>query len=234
MEASEAPTPTQEAQAPTEAAAEAPQGMDALMARMDELAGQMKELSQPAQAQQEWQGPISDLPFAEGDFAGQPQDQQYADPGDYQPGQYAPEYGLDPQAQQQQAMQQLQEYITEQVQSGVQQALEPHILTQKANELERTYPELANPEKAGEVVREAARIAQRMGRPELARNPELVELAYLAQQARSRAAQQETPADSGDVHLEGAGAAPQAQEMSAGDQMLAAWNIDPSNPWSGQ
>lgn len=219
-------------------AAEAPQDTqvapqnDALMSRLDEMSQQIQSLAKPPEPQ--WQGGISDLPYAEGEpsrgFEQQPEFGAAYDPSQYQPGQYEPDYGMDPQAQQAQAMQQLQSYISDQVQQGVQQAITPHIQRQKADELERRYPDLADPQKAGQVVQATAQWAQRMGRPDLARDPELVELVYLAEQARTRAAQ-ETPAENGSsgVHLETGGAAPQGQEEeSAGDRMLRAWGIDPA------
>lgn len=210
--------------------AETPQdtgGNDALISRLDEMASQIGKLTQSAPEPQQFQGGISDQ-FQDPGFG---QDQQF-DPAfgqdfgqqdQYQPGQYAPEYGVDPQQAQQQAMAQLQSYIQEQVQQGVQNSVTPYIQQQKANELERKYPDLATPEKAAEVVQATAQYAQRLGRPELARDPELVELVYLAQQARNSASQ-ETPAD-GDhgVHLEAGGAAPQQEEMDPADRMLKAW-----------
>jgi hypothetical protein len=211
--------------------AEAPQEQagpnDALMSRLDEMAQQIGKLTEaPAQPQQ-FQGGIADQFQSDPGFGQDPQYPSFAEDfgpqDDYQPGQYAPEYGQDPQVQQQQAMQQLQSYIAEQVQQGVQNSVTPYIQQQKANELERKYPDLATPEKAAEVVQATAQYAQRLGRPELARDPELVELVYLAQQARNSAAQ-ETPAD-GDqgVHLESGGAAPQQEEMDPADRMLKAW-----------
>lgn len=120
-------------------------------------------------------------------------------------------------------MEQLQGYIAQQVQQGVQQHVTPYIQQQRANELERQYPDLADPKKAGEVVQATAQYAQKLGRPELARDPQLVELVYLAQQARSNASQ-ETPAGGEQgVHLESGGAAPQAEEMDPADRMLQAW-----------
>lgn len=201
---------------------------DALMARIDEMSQQLGKLvAEPAP---DFQGGLSDV-YAEGAQSDDvPFEQGYQDyeQDGYQPGQYQPEYGTDPAQAQQQAMQQLQSYITEQVQQGIQQNLTPHLQRQRANELERQYPDLADPQKAAKVVQATAQYAQRMGRPELARDPELVELVYLAEQARNSAAQ-ETPADGGQsVHLESGGAAPQQPEEDAGDRMLRAWGIDPA------
>lgn len=225
-----APDATQAAPEAPAQAAEAPQVNDALMARLDEMSQQIGQLTQAAPAEPQWQGGISDLPYAEGDQSQQfdpgfdPYQQQFQGPDQYQPGQYAPDPYQDPQQAQAQAMQQLQSFIAEQVQQGVQQHVTPYIQQQRANELERQYPDLADPQKAGEVVAQTAQYAQKLGRPELARDPQLVELVYLAQQARSQAAQ-ETPAD-GDqgVHLESGGAAPQQEESDPVTRMLAAHN----------
>lgn len=206
--------------APQEAPAEqAAVPNDAVMARLDEMSQQLGALTQ--QPEPEWQGGISDMPYMddqgfEPDFQQQPYPQQ-----EYQPGQYAPDNGLvDQQQAQAQAMAQLQQYIATQVQ----QATQPIVIEQKVKELERQYPELADPQNAQKVFNEAVLYAKRMGNPEMARNPELIELVHLAQQARSNAAQ-ETPADDGtnSVHLEGGGAAPTEPEMDAADRMLQAW-----------
>lgn len=211
---------------PTEAdtqVAEAP-APDALMARLDEMSAQLGRLTAP---------PASTGGLSE-QVAGEPQAQQY-EPGAYEPdygqayepGQYDTTQG-DPYQEQQQAAAQLQAYIAEQVAQGVQNAVTPWMHRQKAEALEQRYPDLQNPDNAARVVQATQQMAQRMGRPELARDPELVELVYLAERARSNAAQ-ETPADGGQgVALEAAGAAHQAEEEDAGDRMLRAWGIDPA------
>jgi hypothetical protein len=219
--------------APTTEAPDAPQEQsvpDPVMARLDEMSQQISKMTAPPTP--EPQGGLSESlanGFPEGDTAPEYDYGQGFDDTGYQPGQYAPDYGMDPQAQQQAAMAQLQSYISEQVQQGVQQQLTPHLQRQRANELERTYPELQDPQTAASVVREAAQWAQRMGRPELARDPELVELAFLAGKARQSAAQETPAAGEHGVHLESGGAAPQQSEEDAGDGILRAFGKDPAN-----
>lgn len=225
----DAPAPVADAAQPTN---DAPPVNDALMARLDEMQQQLGKLQAPTQEPQ-WQGGIADLPYDQPDQGFDPNqsfdpnqgfDPYGQQPDQYQPGQYAPDQYQDPQQAQAQAMQQLQGYIAEQVQQGVQQHVTPYIQQQRANELERQYPDLADPAKAGEIVAQTAQYAQKLGRPELARDPQLVELVYLAQQARSNAAQ-ETPADGGnEVHLESGGAAPQQEEVDPVTRMLQSWN----------
>lgn len=216
-------------EAPQAAEAQAQPDLGALMSRMDQIAESVQSLT-PQQPNDSWQGPISDLPYAPEPDYGSPEPAY--DPGQqYQPGQYEPDYGMDPQQAQQQAYQQLQDYIGQQVTQGIEQHMTPFIRTQKANALEQKYPDLKDPVKAGEVVKATAQYAQRLGKPELARDPELVELVYLAQDARNRASQQTAADGEQDIHLEGSGAAPQAQEMDAATAMLMRNGIDPQNPW---
>lgn len=217
------------ADAPGPTTQDTPPVNDAMMARLDELGAQMAKLAGSQQPDPEWQGGISDQ-FGTDQFQPDPGfDQQGFDPygqqaDQYQPGQYAPDQYQDPQQAQAQAMEQLQGFIREQVQQGVQQQVTPWMQQQRANELERQYPALADPKTAGEIVAQTAQYAQKLGRPELARDPQLVELVYLAQQAKTSAAQ-ETPADGGQqVHLESGGAAPQQEEVDPATRMLQAWN----------
>lgn len=214
--APEAPQETQ--------AAEAPQN-DALMARLDEMAQQIGKLAPPEK-------PVPNglrEAFAEG--APAPEAEQFDPYGEQDPYQgqefdpYQQQY-QDPYAQQQmnpaQAAQQLQQYI----QQAVQQATLPITQGIKADQLEQKYPAIKeDPQKWLGVASDQAR---RIGRPDLAQEPEFIELVYLAELARNSAAQ-ETPADGGNgVHLEGGGAAPQQPEEDAGDRMLKAWGLDPN------
>lgn len=205
----------QEPQVSQDQGAEAP-SIDnaALLSRMDELAGEIKGLREapaPQYAglgdalnpqQQEVDSASVNDPYAE-DFG-------YDDP--YQP--QAP-YGqqVDPQQAQAQAMAELQNFISTQVQQGVQAQVQPWIHQQEVARLESQYPDLNKPEVVGPLVEEARRFAEQLGNPHLATSPAMIEKLYLAQQASARAAQ-ETPADGDqEVHLEGGGAQqPQAQE----------------------
>lgn len=232
------PVPQQTADAP-QAAPDAPQQtqeggqgqQDVLMQRLDEMSQQMAQLAQTKPPEGEPQYGIEDLPYQdfsqfEGPDFGQPQDQYgYQDQGQYQPGQYAPDPAMDAHAQQQQAMQQLDQYV----QQRVQQAIEPVRIEQQVTELQNRYPDLQKPEVYTKVFNQAVQEAKRMGNPEMARQPRMIELVYLAQTGQERASQ-ETPADGGQqgVHLEGGGAAPQEPEMDAADRMLQAWGVNPN------
>jgi hypothetical protein len=203
----------------------APEGdiSPAMQQRMDDLAGQITELrSQVPQYQQPLREAVNQ--------PAQPQEQPWDQQQQQEPDPADPYY--DPQYEQQQAMQQLQQYIQDQVQQGVQSQITPYIRQQQAIELENKYPDLQNPQVAGPLVEEATKFAQQLGKPELAGDPRFIEKIYLAQSASSQAAQQTAADGDNGVHLEGAGAAPQAQEGDAGDDMLNAWGIDPSKAFS--
>ncbi len=218
-----------EAAAPSEPGGEqqAPQN-DALMARLNEMSEQLGKLAPPEPTQPQYSG-LREA-FAEGANSPEPEPgyDPYGDPG-YQDPAFEP-YGQQPWQQDQygqqmhpaQAAQQLQQYIAQ----AVQEATLPITQGIKADQLEQKYPAIKeDPQK---WIGLATQQAQRIGRPDLAREPEFIELVHLAEAARSSAAQ-ETPADGGNgVHLEGGGAAPQQPEEDAGDRMLKAWGIDPS------
>lgn len=189
----------------------------ALQSRLDELAGQVTELRGMVPQYR----PLSEQVGQQNQPPQEPD--PYQQPGFQEP--VDPYY--DPQQDQQQAMQQLEQYISQQVQQGVQQQVTPWIRQQQAVELETKYPDLQNPQVAGPLVEEAARFAQQLGSPELAGDPRFIEKLYLAQKAMTDAAQQTAADGDNGVHLEGAGAAPQAQEADEGDGMLAAWGVDP-------
>lgn len=101
----------------------------------------------------------------------------------------------------------VQQALSEALPQALEQALAPvhdRFLQQDADALEQRYPALADPETQSAVVQEAVRFAQQLGNPELARNPQVVEQAYLAWCARNGTAA--VPASGeGDAQLEGGG-----------------------------
>lgn len=103
-----------------------------------------------------------------------------------------------------------------------------------AADLEARYPELKDPEVASAAVARAGELAQMMGMPDLARNPVLVEQAFLASKAM-QAAQSEVPADGAGLTLEGGGGAPhQKQQLSdeeIGKQILNAGGSSGGLSW---
>ena len=204
----------------------------AILSRMDELAGEIKGLREVPSPQ-----------YTDGLRGALSQDQEvdpaFADDSDSYGAQedygYDPYAQADPQVAQQQAIQQLQQFVQEQAAqiadqkvTGVQRQMQEFIQAQEVSRLEKTYPDLNKPEVVGPLVEEAQRFAQQLGRPELATHPGMIEKLYLAQQASARAAQ-ETPADGDqEVHLEGGGAQAPAQEDDLVSRVVNAGGADAS------
>lgn len=185
----------------------------ALMGRMDELAQSVKSLT-PQQQDPQFGG-LSDSIYGQQGFEdGQQPDWNQQD--GYEAGQYGDQFdGMDPQAQQRAAEQEVNRIID----ARVQEALAPHLAQQQQRQayeqavrLEQKYPDLQKPEIVGPVMQEAQARAMRSGRPDLIQDPEFIELVYLAKQAQTNASQQ-TAADGGsEAHIEGEGAVPDAPE----------------------
>jgi hypothetical protein len=107
------------------------------------------------------------------------------------------------QAQVQQAMETL---LPQAVQQAV-QPLQDRFLQQDADQLEKKYPALSEPETQNEVIQEAVAFATTaLGDPELARSPQVIETVYLAKMAREGKTPA-VPAGGSDAALEGAGGA---------------------------
>jgi hypothetical protein len=125
----------------------------------------------------------------------------------------------------------IQQLIQQQVQSGVQQAMAPlaqqfqemrqGMTAEKLDALQSRYPDLQDPQKAAEVVDDVVTRAQAWGNPELANNPEFVEMVHLSR--LGRAMPQETPAGQGpEAHLEsGGGGGPAEPEADPFDAIIA-------------
>jgi hypothetical protein len=89
---------------------------------------------------------------------------------------------------------QIDQRIEERARAIAQEAVDPVLAEQRQQQLaalEDNYPDLRDPEKARAVVDYARQLAEQMGAPEGWRNPEALENAYLAMQARERAAQED-------------------------------------------
>lgn len=184
--------------------------MSALMSRMDELSQTVQSLK-PQEQSQEYGG-LSDSFYGqqEGEQQGQWNQQ------DYEIGQFGDQFdGMDPQAQQQAAIEEANKLIDARVQEAlnpIRQQYQQDRMVSQAKELEQKYPDLQKGDVVGPVMQEAQRRAQAAGQPDLVRNPAFIELVYLAQQATTNASQQ-TAADGGsEAHLEGEGAVPDAPE----------------------
>ena len=186
----------------------APDPMAQLMARMDELTAGVQGLSQPAQQDERGLTDYAMQQFEQDDEFDGTEDQYGYDAPD------------DDAAAEQQAYQQLQQVIADQVRQGVQDQINPFIVKQQAEQLEQKYPDLAKPENAARVMQQADQRARAMGMPELAGKPEFIEMLYLAERASQQAAQ-ETPADGGTgVHMEHGGAQPNQPQVDERDRIV--------------
>lgn len=214
----EAPQAPQQTDGQPQEGQQAPQN-DVVMQRLDEMSQQLGRLAQTAPPEADPQFGIGDFPYQD---PNQFDTNQYQDPNQFaDPNQFDPQFQgyQDPQAAEQQVMQMLNQTVAQ----AVQEAVHPIRVEAKVRELQTQYPELNDPKVYQGVFNEAVQYANRMGDPTVARHPEVIELVYLAQQARKNA-QQETPADGGNnVHLEGGGAAPSEPELDGADRMLQAW-----------
>lgn len=148
----------------------------------------------------------------------------------------APEVDLsfldDPALTPEQMSQQLTSLIDQSAEQRAQTLLQQHInplseqmsemrLEQQAERLTQEFPELAEEETAERVVSTARQYAEMMGRPELANDPAMWRLVYLAGRAadQANAEQGEQPAA---AHLEGAGGAgPGGQQVDWAKQIVS-------------
>lgn len=222
--------PAQQPAAPAEAPAEGtPEWASQITGRLDELRSDLGLMAlppteQPAEVQQR-QNPADALSSL---FPASPEAQP--DPNDPDAGgdqifddPYAPGDPEDVRAQ-------LQEYLQEEIQKGVQAAVNPFLETQLRNQrvdaaiaLEQEFPELARPEIATPVVQMGHSLLAEMGMPQAANHPgfaKVVRLIYMASKADARASS-ETPAGQsppGEFALETPGARAPASQQPQGDE----------------
>lgn len=159
----------------------------------------------------------------------------YADQG-YEPEQYEQQPQVDQMGNQQQAMsqQQAEQYLQGLIDRGVESRLTPYMAQQRALQIEQQYPELQKPEVVGQLQQDAVRLAQSMGNPDLARNPDFLLLAYQAKQAASSASQQTAADEQPGSGLEGGGAqAPGEETPNLAERMLAAGPTGPAAQFWG-
>jgi hypothetical protein len=123
----------------------------------------------------------------------------------------------------------IQEIARDIAQQQVQAAVNPIIEAQAreadiayADYLEETYPDLQDEETQDRMLAATEAFAEGIGRPELANNPRMLEVVYLAQRAAD-AADRETPAEAArEVSVErGSGAGPAPASSSSGDDAIA-------------
>jgi hypothetical protein len=198
---------TQAADAGTEAQQEAPQAQvpSEVMERLDELNGRFGQLE----------------PLLQG--LGQQEEPEQEQPGFDE---HFDENGmvLDPDG--------LQSYIQQQIQQGVQsqmeqttqglQQVQQFLQDQELDGLADDYPELQQPEVATKLAQEANAWAQSRNMPQLATDPEFVEMVYLAGKAMEQA-QQGVPAGDQGVHLEGGSGNPGQPTVDATQERFQKW-----------
>lgn len=199
----QAAEPTQTADAPEQAAP------DPIMQRMEELTSKVDSLL----PQEPEQPGLTDSLYDQ-TYTGQEAEQdpgQYDQQQGYDPGQYDGTQDLPPEQAAQQVNDLIDARVREQL-APIQQQQVQREQYQKALQLEQKYPDLQKGEVVGPVMKEVQARAMRSGNPDMVRDPEFIELVYLAQQAKTNASQQ-TAADGGsEAHLEGDGASPQQAE----------------------
>jgi hypothetical protein len=214
---SEQPTPTgPEEGAPQTAGEQSTQDpgiVDQLSTRFDQLEGGLGEI-------RDWITGQQADPYA-------PQD-PYAQTEAYQPQQLDP-YGQPVQGEGQALDPQM---VQQMIQQGINQGLAPiqqHLLGQQLNALADKYPDMRTPEVLAKIDQTTGQIAQRMGNPNLATDPEIVEMAYMAHRAQQLASQQ-TPAGQHNegATLEQSGAAPPQEPTDPADELFGP--RDPNTP----
>ena len=178
----------------------------------------------PAPQQQEQPDPWQQQPGFDPYGQQDPYQQQqgFQNPDDI----YGPDGEPDPQA----AQQFLQQFVQAQNQPLVQQLQQQNEMLRAlrssldARDLEEQYPELASEGGAEKAMQLAAAEAQRIGRPELATDPAFLELTYLAEKARTSAAQEQPAGTATGVPLEAAGGAQPAEpEEDPGERIARAY-----------
>lgn len=124
--------------------------------------------------------------------------------------------------------QQIAQASNQTIEQRLNELMQPHLAEMaqvraqlSAQDLEARYPELKDPEVVGAAGAAAQEWAARMGRPELAAHPSMVEAAYLLSKVKD-AAQSEVPADGGHDVLELPGGAPRGQEPDVADLIVNA------------
>jgi hypothetical protein len=129
----------------------------------------------------------------------------------------------DPAAMQQLIEQQAERIVEQRMAPLTQQfqQMQQGMTAEKLDALQAQYPDLQDPAKAAEVVDDVVTRAQAWGNPELANNPEFVEMVHLSR--LGRAMPQETPAGQGpEAHLEsGGGGGPAEPEADPFDAIIA-------------
>lgn len=94
----------------------------------------------------------------------------------------------------------------------------------EADALEQKYPELGDERVQSDMIERTVEFARAIGNPELAREPKLLEMVYLAEKARGRAGDEIPAGSTQGVRLESGTGAPPAesgQQPDDGDRIVA-------------
>lgn len=180
--------------------------VDQLSSRFDQLEGGLGEIRDWIQGQQPQEEQFGYEDAYQQQFQQQQQFDQYGQPVEQEPQQ------LDPQM------------VQQMIQQGINQGLAPiqqHLLGQQLNQLADKYPDMRNPEVLAKIDQRTGQIAQRLGNPNLATDPEIVEMAYMAHRAQELASQQ-TPAgqQQGEFSLETSAASPPQEPVDPADELF--------------
>lgn len=204
----------------TQGQQEAPQG-DAAIAQFTEQLQSMQQAQQ-----QQWE-------FLQNNPALQPAEEK---PAEQPPPDLTFLDETHPNYDPEQAAQQLQQLISEQAKAGIQEAIGPlqtqlqELQSQQgADALTAEFPELAKPEVAEALVKQAEQQAQIIGQPELVSNFAFLRVLYMAGRASQLQQQQNGSADGAQAAtLEGAGgASPGSGQQGAvptGDSIAEGWS----------
>lgn len=144
---------------------------------------------------------------------------------------YDPTTGEPDPQQAERLLQQMIDQRASQAVGPVMQEIQAMRVERDAERLEQQYPDLQDPANAKAALDAAQEAAVQMGKPELAQSPALVEMAYLASQARERAAAEPAAGASGNDLESGGGAAPSEEEDDPAQRIVDAGR--PKNFWTG-
>lgn len=152
------------------------------------------------------------------------------DPSGFSDEDFGDDGELTPEAQQRAFAEMVQRAARAEAEKLVNPLIEQRMQEQRdryADELEERYPQLQDPETQDRMISLTVEAANRLGRPEMARDPQLLEMVYLAEQARERAGQEVPAGSTQGVALERGGSAGPADASEGpddGERIVSAYN----------
>lgn len=195
-------------------------GLEAMAQQMQEFGQQLEPMREFLQSQQ-WQ----DIQQAQGQEPGQ----QEGDPFEGLDLGYLEDpaiaAGMDPNQFSQQLAQtisQAAEQIADKRVGPVEQRMQEMQRQQDVAALVGEFPEMAEEETAQQVLAAASQLAQQMGQPELAENPQFWRVVYMAGRAADAAAEEQGEIPAPGQLESGAGATPGGGGGDLGDQIVGA------------